>query len=311
MVKITSYNPALGEAIEKLQRVYIAAHPKGTKFISKEFFNNNPALEQGANVLCAHDRKKNMVGYGALFPSPAEADSPSEIPNTIWIHIRVDPTSDDFCFIREQLYNKMCQRAAHYGNKWDGRKSRIAISYPESLEEEISFFRQMGFKEFNALVQMSRDLTIELPKKIQLPGELAIRQWNGTDEGVLAQYATVEAQIFQHDPRTVDELRFYFQSWESGTPFTAFDQTKKIVGSVMAYWYGNKYGITEDIFVIPEWRGQGIAKYLICEGLQYLARNGIEQAGLEVKESNVPACQLYSSLGYEIHSREEQWELEI
>jgi ribosomal protein S18 acetylase RimI-like enzyme len=78
----------------------------------------------------------------------------------------------------------------------------------------------------------------------------------------------------------------------------------------MAYWHG-AHGVIEDIFVVPEWRGKGLARYIIGEGIRYLAQHGKRAANLEVKESNQPAVRLYQSLGYRVVNTELQLGLDI
>jgi ribosomal protein S18 acetylase RimI-like enzyme len=86
-----------------------------------------------------------------------------------------------------------------------------------------------------------------------------------------------------------------------------FDSQDKIAGGLMAVWYGQRRGVTEDIFVLPPWRRKGIARSRIAEGIQYLAEHEIAIASLEVRESNTPAALLYQSMGYGINNQEEQW----
>jgi ribosomal protein S18 acetylase RimI-like enzyme len=309
-IEIGTYTPALGRAIEDLQRKYIAANPRGTKLVSKELYHQHPALEQGRNVFCALEQGEVLVGYGALIPTPAEPSSSSETPNTIWVHIRVDPEREDFREIRQAIYERLLDKSLTYSRAWKDRRTRIAISYPESLGEEIGFFREKGFRRFDALLQMIRDLSVPSPD-LELPEGVIVRRWGMETEQDRMQYIAAEAAVFPHSPRTVEELAFYMGSWKGGTPITAFDEQGNIVGSLMAYWYGKRNGVTEDIFVTPEWRRMGIASHLITEGIRYLIENGVEVARLEVKETNTPAVRLYESLGYGVVNREEQLGMDI
>jgi len=304
-IEISTYTPDLGPEIETLQKKYIAAHPRGTKFVSKELYDRHPALEQGKNVFCASAPDGGLVGYGALIPTPAEPDSPPGTPNTIWIHIRADPEASDFRAIRQAIYGRILEKSLAYSRAWQGRATRLAISYPDSLSEEIEFFASQGLERFEALLQMTRDLS-QPTQALALPAGIAVRHWRMETEPEKMAYLAVEAAIFPHSPRTLEELEFYMQSWPGGTPITAFDAQGKVVGSLMAYWYGRRNGVTEDIFVVPQWRRRGIARYLITAGIGYLSAHGIETAWLEVRESNEPAVNLYRSLGYEITKREIQ-----
>jgi ribosomal-protein-alanine N-acetyltransferase len=48
----------------------------------------------------------------------------------------------------------------------------------------------------------------------------------------------------------------------------------------------------------PEWRGRGLASYLLTEVVAAARREGAMQATLEVRESNLPARRLYERFGF-------------
>ncbi|MBN2391530.1 MAG: GNAT family N-acetyltransferase, partial [Anaerolineae bacterium] len=78
-----------------------------------------------------------------------------------------------------------------------------------------------------------------------------------------------------------------------------------LVASVLSYWNpDDRIGITDDVFVLPEWRGRGIAKYLVNAGLAYLRAHGLEHARLEVLTSNPPAVSVYKATGHTIVNEE-------
>jgi ribosomal protein S18 acetylase RimI-like enzyme len=302
--EVCTYTPALADALEALQRRYIAADPKGCKFVPVDFYWDHPSMERGANVFCACDRGE-LVGYGALIPTPAEPDSDRSIPNTIWIHIRAAPQRPDTGEIQETLFKSIQERSRHYSRRWRGRRTRLAISYPEARADEIEFFRRQGLEPYDALLQMRRDLSVPLPP-VPVPAGVVARRWAIETLADKERYVAAEAQAFPHNPRTVQALDFYMGSWQGGTPVTAFDGHGEIAGSVMAYWYSTRMGVTEDVFVLPGWRRRGIGRYLLAQAIEYLVENGIAYAYLEVRESNRAAIRLYSSLGYLVANREER-----
>lgn len=72
-----------------------------------------------------------------------------------------------------------------------------------------------------------------------------------------------------------------------------------------SYWDpDNRIGISDDVFVVPEWRGRGLAKFLVNAALDYLRRQGITQARLEVLIENAPAMRIYQATGHEIVNEE-------
>lgn len=58
------------------------------------------------------------------------------------------------------------------------------------------------------------------------------------------------------------------------------------------------------MLVAEAWRGRGIARFLIGEGLKYSREQGIPDWRLEVKQSNQPAVKVYSSMGYKTINEE-------
>lgn len=50
--------------------------------------------------------------------------------------------------------------------------------------------------------------------------------------------------------------------------------------------------------VLPEWRGRGLASFLLTEVVAAGRREGVRRATLEVRESNLAARRLYGSFGF-------------
>ena len=303
--QVETYKPEWGAAIEALQERYIAANPRGTKFVPKEFYNHHPD-----DVLYAIGDNGTLVGYGALDPTPAEPVSPPEVPNTIWVHIRVDPKVGDWRKKQDAIYKAIVERSLTCCRDWKDRSTRLAISYPESRRGELAYFASKGFAKFEVLFQMGRALSNPVPT-FTLPAGIIAKHWMMETTQDKEKYLRTENVMFPDAPRSMDDLEVLIQSWTGGTPITAFDQEGNLAGSVMAYWYEENLGLTEDVFVVPQWRRAGIARYLITEGMRYLQENGLRWAGLEVKESNHPAVGLYQSLGYQVSSQEIQLGLAI
>lgn len=54
----------------------------------------------------------------------------------------------------------------------------------------------------------------------------------------------------------------------------------------------------------PEWRGKGLAKYLLQAGLRHVRQQGFADVQLEVLQSNQAAVNLYQALGYAMINEE-------
>ena len=86
---------------------------------------------------------------------------------------------------------------------------------------------------------------------------------------------------------------------------SAYSPSSELVGSILVYGDTEKgLGVTDDVMVLPRWRGQKIAKSLIGEGLRYFWAQGISEVQLEVRASNVAAVSVYTSMGFKVINRE-------
>lgn len=62
-------------------------------------------------------------------------------------------------------------------------------------------------------------------------------------------------------------------------------------------------GYITNVAVLPDYRGQGVARALMGAMLGYCEQNGLRTITLEVRESNAAARRLYESLGFEVVGR--------
>ena len=114
--------------------------------------------------------------------------------------------------------------------------------------------------------------------------------------------------------------------YSSSTTITAF-AGEQVAGSVMVFYDptgqpdAERTGATEWVFVLPQWRRRGVARYLLWAGLVYLQERGLDHAELQVVSDNRQALALYEdvlipsdvlipedvlipSVGYRLHQEE-------
>ncbi len=86
---------------------------------------------------------------------------------------------------------------------------------------------------------------------------------------------------------------------------TVVGQVKSFVNDEENTRRGYKRGWTEEISTHRDWRNRGIAGALLAMSLHELRDRGYEQAALGVDTQNPGgAFQLYTSLGFELHTYE-------
>ena len=175
-----------------------------------------------------------------------------------------------------------------------------------SQRPDIDFLLNNGFALYQRQYVMQRDLTaplLELPS----PENVTIRRWRMETQADQAAYIAAFNRCFPAHPKSREDLQYFMQSpgWSVGTAIAAFDAYDNLVASVLSYWDpATRNGVTDDVFVLPEWRGRGLAKYLVNAGLAYQREHGIVQATLEVLAGNPPALRVYRANGYIIVNEE-------
>ena len=179
---------------------------------------------------------------------------------------------DDAEAVKGEHLDRLLAHAMEIASTDGQTPAELRFQYLSTELESIEYVRARGFRRYGGVFQMARDLAAPIP-----------------------------------------ELEYLFTSpiWATGTTLTAFADSE-VVGSVMLYEYldegarqGQRAGDTEAVFVRAPWRGRGIAKRLLSEGMHYLRQRGLEEARLQVLAANESVLRLYAALGYEVIS--ESW----
>jgi len=79
-----------------------------------------------------------------------------------------------------------------------------------------------------------------------------------------------------------------------------------IVGMIIAWLLVDEAHIAT-IATHPDHRRQGIARNLLTYALRYMSREGAVTSFLEVRESNMPAQEMYREFGYEAVGRRKKY----
>ncbi len=140
-----------------------------------------------------------------------------------------------------------------------------------------------------------------------LPAGLKVRASKLASEADQLAYLRAYKTCFPDMPKTLETLRFALQSplWTDGLAVTAVTVRQDLAGSVLIYVDPDKaFGLIDDVFVLPAWRGRGVAKGLIGQGLASLRAQGVAEALLEVRAGNAPAVAVYQAMGYRIVNEE-------
>ena len=73
-----------------------------------------------------------------------------------------------------------------------------------------------------------------------------------------------------------------------------------MIGQIRLRRFWNGYAYIEDIFVEPDYRGEGIGRTLIEHAFAWAKEKGFPGLMLETQDNNVAACRLYARCGFEL-----------
>jgi len=303
---VRNYVPEDITEVIEVQKEYKKKYPNYS-IRGEKVYTHHPVFENGKNILCAFDDKGKLIAYSPIAPAPVEDDSSEEYPHYLWTDVIYDPTAEELELAMDLLLQKVKERALQIKANLPERRTRLASLKFDDEKEGIDYYSSKGFDHYDTVYTMVRDLSKPI-EEAAASNEVEIRRWKITTEEDKLKYIKADNLSNPNKPMDAEDLEWSLKGpWSVGSAIGAFDKEDNLVGSVMTFWFNDGEGITEEVFVLPQWRRKGIAQSAIREALIYLKECGKLTAELEVRESNVEAIKLYKKMGYEIHK--EEWSL--
>jgi ribosomal protein S18 acetylase RimI-like enzyme len=303
---IRNYRSADAPRLAQIQARCLATCPDTGRF--PPAFWDGPSFENGQNIFCAVDQQDELLGYAAISPSYISRHLDARV---LWLDLRADPGRADASAIKDVLFERALARAHEIASQRPEEKAAFSATYFAEGQASIEYLRGNGFVHYQSCYTLRRDLAEPVPD-LPVPAGVEVRPWRMETEVEQRAYLEAYDAAFGDEGKNLEDLQHFMRSehWSVGTTFTAFAAPQnaggRVVGSV-AIWYqpGSKLaGKTEAVFVIPEWRRRGIARYLLKEGMLYLRDRGLAFAELEMDSANKPAMALYESMGYRVYKEE-------
>jgi ribosomal protein S18 acetylase RimI-like enzyme len=296
-IVIRNYVPADAPHVAEVQGRCVTVCPDTGRFPAG--FWNGPGFEGGKNIFCAVDDQEQLLGYAALSPIYV---SPHLEARVLWMDLRVEPAREDADALKELLFWRVYVRAHEIARRLPGERAALSATYFSAGRASIEYLAGKGFSHYQTCHALRRDLEEPVPD-LPAPQGVEVRAWRMDSEVEQRAYLEAYEAAFQNGSKPLEELQHFMRSeqWSVGTTFTAF-AGEQVVGSVAA-WYkpgSRAAGKTEAVFVVPEWRRRGLARYLLRESMLYLRERGLATAALEMDGQNAPARALYESLGYRV-----------
>lgn len=89
-----------------------------------------------------------------------------------------------------------------------------------------------------------------------------------------------------------------------------WEQDGRLVGNLSLIPFagsGYHHYLIANVAVHPDYRGRGIGRALTERAVNYARRRGVPRIWLQVRQDNVPAIHIYSSLGFDERTRRTTW----
>ena len=160
----------------------------------------------------------------------------------------------------------------------------------------MQFFLQKGFSICSVIPVLKYDLLQET-KHYNIPDGVHINEYSFNNESI-RKYFHADL-IASGVPQSEADIKFM-----TGDPsFKCFVATcnSEVVGAISVWNITDKRAATENIFVIPSYRRNNIARELIATAFDELKGRGMEIATLSMSGTNLSAMKLYLSCGYSLY----------
>ncbi len=311
-MRVVPYQPDLFDELKALVERYRAAYPHA-KLMHAGFYATHPARAGGQNLLCMLGDVGRMTGFAPVFPGPVEEDAPAHLPHMVWTVLVVDPDAASPGTVRNALYAAVTARAEAIAQELPPRRVRLASELMLEEQEAIADLEQRGFAPFLQMLVMARETGRALPSLPPLP-DVTFVQDRLADADVQAAHIAAYNICFPQSPKTPEALHFLLDApvWAAGFAVLARGAAGELVGSVLIYGTGTLgVGMVDDVFVLPEWRGRGLAQRLVTEAVRLAAAQGFATLRLEVDAANTPAVAVYRGVGFAVVDREVLLKLDL
>jgi len=259
-------------------------------------FWHSPGFEGGKNIFIA-EKGEEIVGYAAIMSAYYANTIEARV---FWIDLRTDLEIDPDLAIKDTLLEKIIERGREMKTEENRDRAAVGATYFADGTNSIEYLKSHGFNHFESMLAMGVNFPVEIPA-FEIDPQIEIKPWRMETHPEKEAYLAAREAAFGYPLQTVEILEHFTESeqWQNGVMYTAFVD-EEIVGSCMAL--GD--GMLDYVFVVPEWRGRGIAKKVVAESLRFLQAREHKQAWLEVYSHNEAAIKLYQGFWFEIFKEE-------
>jgi mycothiol synthase len=240
-----------------------------------------------------------LRGYLTVFPNPGSL-------NRHYIFFRLEPGLADDIALLDELLGRAQARIHEIAKGYQGPLMMRAGCYDDDREYKEALERNgFTFNRYYARMDLHDISRLQQP---ELPPGVSIRLFYTPDEDEKYMQALNQSFTghFEHREIDLDEFRSYKEKpyFQPELMYAAIADSE-FIGVSWNYMMsapeadGALWGVVEDLGVVPAWRGKGLGRALIREGMLALRTKGAQKICLWVDYANPHgAKQLYYSEGY-------------
>ncbi|MDT8977086.1 GNAT family N-acetyltransferase [Paenibacillus sp. chi10] len=304
-ITVSSYDPLFLNEMASIERETKERYPDFPSWATW-MYEHNPELKKD-NIFIAFESDK-LAGYGHIIPRPAYENDPSQVPHTIYLDFNVSVDAKQPASVRDALFAALCNRTAELLKGYPDRKTELCVQHYSALEEMIEDISARGFQRVESYFLMERDLRLPIPDAPLLNG-LVLREWKMETAEEKKKFLELNKLAFPDESPTLEKLEgiMAIPGW---TTYAIFTEVNEVAGLIMFRSDSPTHGYIDDVFVLPEWRRQGLADALVAVGLHHLKEGGFSGVYLNVARSSSSACNLYSKAGFRAIKEQQELRLE-
>ncbi|QOR35968.1 GNAT family N-acetyltransferase [Clostridium sp. 'deep sea'] len=246
------------------------------------------------NKYVAKDVENNIIGEGYIIESMA-----SKIYKQDRVNYFLKAKADNLCNKKEIVKQLIKLAEKHKAKNHPKLKARIYSCLLVEQKNEIEFYNSIEeFDSHEQMLVLNAELQ-EIKELIALPKGYSARVNSLNTDTEINSFIKQHAKVFTSLTYSLAKIK-ELQELEGFRNIAIYYKNVLVANILLNYEYEEdyKYGVIEDIFVLQEYRKQGLADYLISKCFSYFKNNSINEVRLEVWSENNRANNLYKKHGF-------------